>query len=598
MGNLGGLGAPDELSLLDGVQLLEQITYLHGALTEAEFHEQLSRVLENLLARRDYSLLEVTHEQAVVRASSRVPGLRRRLNPPILTVADTLRLAQIDAGEANGRDHSAARASVQVESIALPIVEIWHLGESGPVSGYLVFHDEAECATGNQERALLVELKRNISIAFHKLSDQSHLHQQSELLSAKLSAINEIGEMLGVLDLDVLLTKLMELSLYVVNGQVGSIILVRHDESGQRIVESPIEWGLTLEMATCLRTRSDVPIYEQAIEDGQAVVLADFARADGYCISGMAARVDSYLCIPLVSKTRVLGVVNLVNCLEETAVFLAADREVLMTLCRLAATSIENVQLYRDSLEKERIQASLRIARDIQQRLYSTKAPALDWLDIASRSESCDETGGDYFDFVPANNNGMTLIIGDVSGHGIGAALHMVAARAGLRATLAHDAAFDRLTEALNTQLAHDMEIDQFMTLCMVSLAGPGRPLLYVNAGHDAPCVYRAATGKVEMLNGTGLPLGLFADASYTLGEAAGLDTGDVLLATTDGVWEVFNDEGQLLGKEALAEIFHRHAASGADSSQIASAILEEVGQYTGGRPARDDVTLVVLRMQ
>ncbi|MCA8962660.1 MAG: SpoIIE family protein phosphatase, partial [Planctomycetes bacterium] len=301
--------------------------------------------------------------------------------------------------------------------------------------------------------------------------------------------------------------------------------------------------------------------------------------------------VDSYLCLPLVSKSRVLGAVNLVNssCTE-------MDREVLMTICSLAATSIENALLYQDSLEKERYQESLKIARDIQMKLYPATAPDIAGLDIASRTESCDETGGDYFDFLPHDDgSGMTMVIGDVSGHGIGAALHMVSARAGLRAMCGSSSSLSDVLGALNDQLEKDMETEQFMTM-FVSTLSRRDPLRFVSAGHDAPCVFRAEDRSIDQLDATGMPLGLFPGVPYSIGEVPPLGAGDVLLAMTDGVWEVHDPVGEMLGKERIAEIFCDLCQQHDSADRIADGILAAVNEYTAGSPQRDDVTLVVIR--
>ena len=386
----------------------------------------------------------------------------------------------------------------------------------------------------------------------------------------------------------VLLTKLMELSLYVVQGQVGSIILVR---DGSRSYESPIEWGLTLEMASFFRNEEGRALYEVVVESGEAIAAQSFSPEGEFRIVDAGVHVDSYLCLPLVSKSRVLGVVNLVN-----SSCSAMDREVLMTICSLAATSIENALLYQDSLEKERYQESLKIARDIQMKLYPASAPDVPGFDIASRTESCDETGGDYFDFLPLeDSDGMTMVIGDVSGHGIGAALHMVSARSGLRAMCGSSSSLSGVLGGLNEQLEQDMETEQFMTM-FVSTLSRGEPLRFVSAGHDAPCVFRAKDRSIEQLDATGMPLGLFPGVPYTVGEVPGLASGDVLLAMTDGVWEVHDPLGEMLGKERIAEIFCELCQEHQSADRIADGILSAVNEYTAGSPQRDDVTLVVIR--
>ena len=389
--------------------------------------------------------------------------------------------------------------------------------------------------------------------------------------------------------------KLMELALYIASGQVGSILL-KDKDTGE--VESRVEWGLPVVMARSFCTRDGKPVYEQVLEDGKPVLILDFGCNSEYQIDGFDVQVDSYLCIPLISKSRVLGCVNLVNSTEEGTGVAELDREILMTISGLAATSIDNALLHVDSLEKERYRQNLSIARDIQRSFYPSSAPDIPGLDIAWRTESCDETGGDYFDFIAHSDGKLTVAVGDVSGHGIGAALLMASARSSLRAGFAHDEPLSAVMGRLNDQLEQDMEQERFMTMTIVTISMDGKPLQFVNGGHDAPCIYRAATAELEELEATGMPLGLFPSMDFAALEAAPLTCGDALLFTTDGVWEVNDPSGNMLGKQRLMEIFRKHAEkSDCSATKIAESILADVEDYTGDIPARDDVTLLVLRV-
>ena len=135
------------------------------------------------------------------------------------------------------------------------------------------------------------------------------------------------------------------------------------------------------------------------------------------------------------------------------------------------------------------------------------------------------------------------------------------------------------------------------MTLFLASMDLEQGSLNFVNAGHDAPCVYRAASGQVEELGSTGMPLGLFSGVPFGTGSTPGLEPGDSAIFTTDGVWEVNNPAGEMLGKDRLKDIFREHAGRRKSSAEkIANGIIDEVSRYTAGIAPRDDVTLVVVR--
>ncbi len=569
--------------------ILKEVLRLHHEFSTSSFFEHLQKLLLSVLGRDQFTFLGTDAGEGQALYSTCVENIRDRLNPPRVSL-DEIRVL-LDHQPQAGSQRQEPLGTLTIEGEELPVLEIWRLGAGGRHLSYLVFHSLPAEDISESQSQVIEEIHRNISIAFFKLCDQEQLRRNMDHYQAKLEAINDLGELLGSLDLEVLLTKLMELSLYVVSGQVGSIVLKEKDE-----VQCRVEWGLPLEMASCFRNREGRIIYEQVLTEGKAVSIYEFGEDAEYHIEGLEVEVGCYVCIPLTSKNRTLGVVNLVHAGMQGAGNSELDREILMTICGLAATSIENALLYQDSLEKERYKQSLAIARSIQKGLYPAQPPDLPWLDIAFRSESCDETGGDYFDFIIDQEDELTLVVGDVSGHGIGAALHMASARAGLRATIAQGATLAAMFQGLNTQMEADTDIDQFMTLFATTLNRGKKRISYVNGGHDAPILYRKESGTFEELVSTGMPLGLFSPKHYDTGEVAGLDSGDVLIVMTDGVWEVKGRglQGQMLGRARLKEIFLSHVEGTAE--EIAEGILADVNDYTGGRPARDDVTLVVIR--
>ena len=571
------------------IQFLKSLSALHGASNQHELFDSLRSLLIPV-GRDDFTVVVDSQPEARVLYSTRVEGMRHRLNSPRI---DHDWLGSVVGESTDDRACCQVDNAVAVDGEPVPVCEFWRLRIAEETLGYVLFHSTSSDDVEDRD-FIEEELRRNASIAFFKLHDRERSQEQVELFQTKIEAINEVGEMLGSLDIEILLTKLMELALYVASGQVGSILL-REKDSDE--VDSRVEWGLPLEMARSFCDREGRVVYETVLEQGKPVLILDFGDNNEYHIFGFDLRVDSYLCIPLISKNGVLGCINLVNSTQEGAGFSELDREILMTISGLAATSIENALLHVDSLEKERYRQSLSIARDIQKSFYPAVAPDMAGLDVAWQTESCDETGGDYFDFIAHNDDALTVAVGDVSGHGIGAALLMAAARASLRASFAHDEGLSTVMARLNDQLEQDMEQERFMTLTVMTISLEDDVVRFVNAGHDAPCVYRSSSDSVEELGATGMPLGLFAGMDFGTGEVPSLKCGDVVLFTTDGVWEVHSPSGDMLGKERLIEMFTEHCRTGAKAEDIAKNILHEVEEFTGPVPARDDVTLVVVRV-
>lgn len=568
--------------------LVESILRFHAARNSEELHRQLQSVLASSFQVAHFSILTQSGDDFALAFSSSNDALAHRLNPPIVDGKEFAG-AYVKLKSANEAGVVPEGVNLSIDNKPCVVFGSWLLIDGPKGQVHVLFHDRSEYEQLLETRPEWVDAIRiHVSMIYSRIEHQSRADREVDLMRGQLDAINGIGELLGSLDLEVLLTRLLELSLFLVSGQVGSIVLASTSEVGE--YDCPIEWGLPLEMASCLQTRQDVPIFQSVIESGDPIAACEFDGEADFHVVGADVYVESYLCVPLVSKKRVLGAVSLVNCSwNET------DREILMTICGLASTSIENALLYQESIENERHQENLKIARDIQQRLYPASPPQLSWLDIASKTDPCDETGGDYFDFIAGEHDSkLTVVIGDVSGHGIGAALHMVAARSGLRANLVQGRELPQALGSLGDQLEADMEIEHFMTMAVTHFDHESSTVTYVNAGHDAPCIYRVATDDVEEFESTGMPLGLFPGQPYGLGETSRLEPGDVFLAMTDGVWEVNGLEGDMLGKDRMAEIFLELCRSNRDAEAIATGILDKVAEFTGGSPPRDDVTLVV----
>lgn len=255
-----------------------------------------------------------------------------------------------------------------------------------------------------------------------------------------------------------------------------------------------------------------------------------------------------------------------------------------------------------------RLSRSMELAQEIQQRLLPGEAPQVHGLSIARLSTYCDETGGDYYDFVPMADGRLALVVGDVSGHGVPSALLMATARAFLRqrvdmaARTASDGATNGVSDDpalvvgdINRRLTADVfESGQFMTLFYCDYDPATRLLRWVRAGHDPALLLDPETGEFGELKGPGLVLGVDGDHVYETSSIT-LAPGQTLVIGTDGIWEMHDAEGRMFGHEAFMETVAAHAAQGPDA--VVAAVAEALEIHRGGAPAQDDVTLVVARV-
>jgi len=249
------------------------------------------------------------------------------------------------------------------------------------------------------------------------------------------------------------------------------------------------------------------------------------------------------------------------------------------------------VQL-RERLEMKR---SLSLAREIQQMLLPKASPRIPGFEIAGRTIYCDETGGDYFDFIDLGSNRLGIAVGDVTGHGVGAALLMATARGVLRSQAARSGlTIGQLFADLNRHLVEDTSDTLFMTLFYGIIDAESRTLHYVSAGHGPGFLYNRLSGQFTELPSTGIPLGIMPETSYEAGQGRVLTEGEILLVGTDGIWETENPEGELFGIPRL----HQAVASAAEGSskEILASILAAVAGFRKDGPIRDDLTLIVVK--
>lgn len=249
--------------------------------------------------------------------------------------------------------------------------------------------------------------------------------------------------------------------------------------------------------------------------------------------------------------------------------------------------------------ERDRMRQSLSLARQVQQSLLPAENPHIKHLDIAGSSIYCDETGGDYYDFINGNGNEdahIGIAIGDVSGHGISSALLMAAVRSSLRQRSSLPGSAADIIGDVNHQLFDDMEASgQFVTLFYLRLDPSAGHLEYVRAGHDPAIFYDPVADAFETLEGPGIALGVDKDWQFHLQTRAGLKSGQIIFFGTDGIWEARNPRGEMFGKHPLHDIIRQYARSSA--REILDATLASLNRFRQNAKIEDDITLVVVKI-
>jgi len=253
--------------------------------------------------------------------------------------------------------------------------------------------------------------------------------------------------------------------------------------------------------------------------------------------------------------------------------------------------------------DRFRLQEDMDIAKEIQQSLLPTAAPEIPGFEVADQTVFCDETGGDYLDFLDiadlTDDESLAgyygICVGDVAGHGIGAALQMASARALLHGLARSPLKLSRIIDGLNQGLTKDSHQGRFMTLFCCILAGPERNLYWISAGHDPAIVYDLAKDEFSELGGDDIPLGVDAGWRFQERQTGAMKPGRIIVIGTDGIWETRNAAGDMYGKERLLDVIRQYAESPAET--IMTEILVHLDMFRGQAPVRDDVTVVLIKM-
>lgn len=398
----------------------------------------------------------------------------------------------------------------------------------------------------------------------------------------------------GTLDLDEILDHLLDAARCLVPYDAAGIFVLNHDVWTPAIDSRAKIAGVARRGFPTRPGDTDAMLLEgrgivgHVITTGEGVVVPD-VRVDPRYVEGRPG-ILSEVTVPIVINGRPVGALDLES--EGVSAFDAADAEALDFLATAAAISIEKAMLHRHLVEKRHLEEQLRLARQVQARLLPTAPPRLPGYDIAGASISSAEIGGDYYDFLPLGEGRFGMVIADVSGKGIPAALIMATFRALVRTHLASGLEPGEAMGAVNRSLIESTGRGAFVTaVCGVLESSSGR-FQYSSCGHLPPVLLRAG-GQTEELGTCGPLLGVFADARHLTLEAT-LAPGDTLLLYTDGVSESLAPDGAELDVERLGAIARGQLE--ATAAELVEKVTAAARQSAGSQLLADDFTLVVLR--
>ncbi|MBI1277457.1 MAG: SpoIIE family protein phosphatase [Anaerolineaceae bacterium] len=297
------------------------------------------------------------------------------------------------------------------------------------------------------------------------------------------------------------------------------------------------------------------------------------------------------LCAPMMAQDRLVGVVY-VDTSMRTGAFTEADRDLLSAIANQAGITLENSRLYTVAVEKGRLEHELNLAREIQQGLLPRRKPQLPGYEVEAVWQSAREMAGDFYDYFGLNEQSFGVVIADVSDKGAPSALFMAVARSMIRSYAFAGLPPRETLSQTNDLILDDAESGMFVTVYHSVFYQNGHSV-HINAGHNPPVLFRAATGKAQLMSQGGRAIGWFPHNPLSEVELS-LEPGDVIVYYTDGLTDAENPNQENFGEARLCRVVEETA--GQPASAVLHHILHSVEQFGQGIAPFDDLTLMVVR--
>jgi sigma-B regulation protein RsbU (phosphoserine phosphatase) len=418
--------------------------------------------------------------------------------------------------------------------------------------------------------------------------ENAQLYTRTIKQSRILLLLNEIArELTSILNLDELLGRIAELMRRLIDYQMFSILLL--DATGEKL-----QHRFSLRFNENIQLKHEIPLGRgligYAAETKQAVLVPDVTKDPRYIEANPETR--SELVVPLIYKDKVIGVLDLEH--TRRGFFTDDHRRTTTTLAAQIAIAIENARLYEQVARQERrLERDLALARELQMRLLPHARPKLGHLDVAAKFVPARAIGGDLYDFIPYSMSRLGIVIGDVSGKGAPAAIYAALVSGILRSHAPIEPMPAEMLSAVNLSLAERRIEAQFVSLIYAVWDDENRTLTVANSGLPRPIYVHG--GKNEVIEATGLPLGLFDEADYDEFKFR-MKPGDMFVFFSDGMLDARSRSGEMFGRPRVEEIVASCAAKSADC--VVDSLFKAVAEHSAGVETFDDQTVVAIKVR
>lgn len=435
------------------------------------------------------------------------------------------------------------------------------------------------------------EHKRLLTLIASRMAvgiENARLYTRITRQAKTLLLLNEIArELTSILNLDELLKRVGELLSRLIDFQMFSILLL--DAAGEKL-----QHRFSLRFQENIHLKHDIALGEgivgYAAQQKQAILVRDVRKDPRYIETNPETR--SELAVPLIYKDKAIGVLDLEH--TKRGFFTEDHQRTITTLAAQIAIAVENARLYEEIARQERrLERDLSMARELQFRLLPQAQPKLPNLEVAAKFSPARAIGGDLYDFIPYSQSRMAFVIGDISGKGAPAAIYAALVSGILRSHAPMEPSPSEMLAAVNYSLAERRIDGQFCSLIYAVWDDASRTLHVANSGLPRP-IY-CHKGKTQLIEATGLPLGLFDDAEYDEFTFQA-EPDDLFVFFSDGILDATNRAGELFGRTRLEKIISGCADNSAES--IVKTVFKAAAEHSAGVEAFDDETVVAIRVK
>ena len=452
------------------------------------------------------------------------------------------------------------------------------------VIGVITIDAEERDFFNEEHKRLLTLIASRMAVGI----ENARLHTRTTRQARTLQLLNEISrELTSILNVDELLKHIGELLSRLIDFQMFSILLL--DSSKQKL-----QHHFSLRFQENIHLKHDIPIGDglvgYAVQHKVPVLVPDVSKDARYIKLNPETR--SELAVPLIYKDDVIGVLDLEH--TKRGFFTEDHKKTVTTLAAQIAIALENARLYEEVARQEkRLERDLALARELQFRLLPQSLPQLRNLEIASKFAPARAIGGDLYDIVNYSLDRAAIVVGDVSGKGAPAAIYAALVSGILRSHAPIEPSPAEMLSAVNFSLGERRIDGQFVSLVYAVWDDVRRTIQIANSGLPRPIYCHG--GEIEVVEATGLPLGLFDDAEYEEFSYQA-NAGDLFLFFSDGILDATNRDGVLFGRHRTEEVVKQSCRLSAQ--EVVDNLFRAVQEHSAGVETFDDQTIMAIRVK